>query len=152
MITIYIKKDRFFKNVDPYGNIFEIQYPTREVIVSQNREKIETITETYDNYIENGFTKVELDDQYKDCSYFDFNEDLTFSIEKYNARKQKENTQLRINEIIPRLEQLSQDLIQAQAGAVFEDLDERKLEFQTLHNELRILTGKPSRQYEEVVS
>lgn len=152
MITVYIKKDRFFKNVDPYGNIFEIQYQTREVVVSQNREKIETIKETYDNYIENGFTKVELDDQYKDCSYFDFNEDLTFSIEKYNARKQKENNQLRINEIKPRLEQLSQDLIQAQAGAVFEDLDERKLEFQTLHNELRILTGKPSRQYEEVVS
>lgn len=55
-------------------------------------------------------------------------------------------------EISARLNELSQDLIQAQAGAVFEDLDERKAEFQTLHNELRILTGKPARQYEEVVS
>ncbi len=56
-------------------------------------------------------------------------------------------THKRILEIKPRLEQLSEDLIQAQAGAVFEDLEERKQEFQTLHNELRILLGKLPRQY-----
>lgn len=55
--------------------------------------------------------------------------------------------QNRILEIKHRLEQLSQDLIQAQAGAVFEDLAERKLEFQTLHNELRTLLGKLPRKY-----
>lgn len=37
------------------------------------------------------YTKVEIDDKYSDCQSSDFNEDLTFSIEKYNARKQKEN-------------------------------------------------------------
>lgn len=37
-----------------------------------------------------GYTIVELDEQYKDCCFDDFNEDLTFSVEKYNARKQKE--------------------------------------------------------------
>lgn len=37
------------------------------------------------------YTKVEIDDKYSDCQASDFNEDLTFSIEKYNARKQKEN-------------------------------------------------------------
>ena len=93
------------------------------------------------------YTKVEIDDVYSDCQASDFNDDLTFSIEKYNTRKQKENNQLRINEIKPRLEQLSQDLIQAQAGAVFEDLEERKAEFQELHNELRILLGKEPREY-----
>lgn len=103
MIIVYIKKDRFFKNVDPYGNVFEMQYPTREVGIVKE-DNVELITETYDDYIENGFTKIELDDQYKDCNYFDFNEDLTFSVEKYNARKQKENNQLRINEIKARLE------------------------------------------------
>lgn len=91
MVIVYIKKQQFFKNVDEFGNIFEIEHPTREVIVSENEEKIETITQTYDNYIENGFTKVELDEKYKDCNYFDFNDDLTFSIEKYTARKQKED-------------------------------------------------------------
>ena len=53
----------------------------------------------------------------------------------------------RIAEIKPRLEQLSQDLTQAQVGAVFEDLDERKAEFIKLHNELRTLLGKPQREY-----
>lgn len=144
MIIVYIKPRQFFKNVDEFGNIFEIQYPTRDVI-SENG----IITENYDNYIKNGFTKVELDEQYKDCTYFDFNEDLTFSVEKYNARKQKEISRLRIAEITPRLDQLSQDLIQAQAGAVFEDLEERKAEFQSLHNELRLLSGKTPRRYYE---
>lgn len=37
------------------------------------------------------YTKVEIDDKYSDCQASDFNDDLTFSIEKYNARKQKEN-------------------------------------------------------------
>lgn len=144
MIIVYIKPRQFFKNVDEFGNVFEIQYPTRDV-VSEN----EIITETYDNYIENGFTKVELDEQYKDCTYLDFNEDLTFSVEKYNARKQEETNRLRIAEIKPRLDQISQDLIQAQAGAVFEDLEERKAEFQSLHNELRLLSGKTPRRYYE---
>lgn len=98
MIIVYIKPRQFFKNVDELGNIFEIQYPTREV-VSEN----EIITETYDNYIENGFKKVELDEQYKDCTYLDFNEDLTFSVEKYNARKRKENEFEYENKIIDKI-------------------------------------------------
>lgn len=91
---------------------------------------------------------VEIDDKYyADCIKEDFNDDLTFNVEKYNARKQKEKDLARIAEIKPRLEQLSQDLIQAQVGAVFEDLEERKAEFITLHNELRQLLGMPAREY-----
>lgn len=52
-------------------------------------------------------------------------------------------------EIIERLNQLSQDFVQAMAGAYFEDLEERKAEFQTLHNELRVLEGKEPRQYKK---
>jgi hypothetical protein len=37
------------------------------------------------------YTKIQIDDKYSDCIGKDFNEDLTFSVEKYNARKQKEN-------------------------------------------------------------
>lgn len=50
-------------------------------------------------------------------------------------------------EITARLNQLSQDFVQAMAGAYFEDLEERKAEFQTLHNELRVLEGKEPREY-----
>jgi sugar diacid utilization regulator len=60
---------------------------------------------------------------------------------------EEEKKQQRIAEIKPRLSQLSQDLIQAQAGAVFENLEEIKTEFQTLHNELRVLEGKEPRKY-----
>lgn len=37
------------------------------------------------------YTKVEIDDKYSDCQASDFNDDLTFSIEKYNVRKQKQD-------------------------------------------------------------
>ena len=50
-------------------------------------------------------------------------------------------------EITVRLNQLSQDFVQAMAGAYFENLEERKAEFQTLHNELRVLEGKEPREY-----
>lgn len=35
------------------------------------------------------YTKVEIDDIYSDCVGSDFDDDLTFSVEKYNARKNK---------------------------------------------------------------
>ena len=138
---------------EPNGSLYmdkEIYSRTQEVqdeqgnIITQPLFNDETLSKPPYNY-----TKVEIDDVYSDCQASDFNDDLTFSIEKYNARKQKEKGLARIAEIKPRLEQLSQDLIQAQVGAVFEDLEERKLEFQTLHNELRILLGKEPRKYVE---
>ena len=45
------------------------------------------------------YTKVEIADIYSDCIGTDFNEDLTFSVEKYNARKQKEYAIPRISEL-----------------------------------------------------
>lgn len=47
-----------------------------------------------------GYTIVEVEEQYKDCCFDDFNEDMTFSIEKYNARKQKENENDYENKIV----------------------------------------------------
>ena len=38
------------------------------------------------------YTKVEIDDKYSDCQASDFNDNLTFSIEKYTARKQEEDS------------------------------------------------------------
>lgn len=34
------------------------------------------------------YTKVEIGNKYSDCQASDFNDDLTFNVEKYNARKQ----------------------------------------------------------------
>ena len=62
-MIVFIKKNKFIKNPD--------------------------IEEEY--YLNNGFTRVELDKIYADCVYDDFNDDFTFNVEKYNARKQKEN-------------------------------------------------------------
>lgn len=38
----------------------------------------------------NGYKIIEIDEMCKDCIFEDFNEDLTFSIEKYNARKNRQ--------------------------------------------------------------
>lgn len=40
------------------------------------------------------FTLVEIKEEYADCVGTDFNEDLTFSVEKYNARKNQEKENL----------------------------------------------------------
>ena len=61
--------------------------------------------------------------------------------------RQADIKQERINEIQQRLNDLSQDFVQADLGAIFEDLDQRKEEFRTLHNEMRILLDKEPRNY-----
>lgn len=40
---------------------------------------------------EYNYTLVEIDDKYSDCEGFDFNDDLTFNIEKYKARIQSKD-------------------------------------------------------------
>lgn len=49
------------------------------------------------------YTRVEIDNKYSDCEESDFNEDLTFSVEKYNARKQKENERLYVDNIVAKI-------------------------------------------------
>jgi hypothetical protein len=46
---------------------------------------------TEEKALQMGYKIVVIHDNYSDCHFEDFNEDLTFSLEKYNARKQKEN-------------------------------------------------------------
>ena len=74
---------------------------------------------------------------------YDEYEDV-LKIEPLSAEELKQN---RIYEIQARLNQLSQDFVQADLGAVFDDLEARKNEFKTLHNELRELQGKEKREY-----
>ena len=60
---------------------------------------------------------------------------------------EEELTEIRSSQIKERLSELSQDFTQAWAGAYFPDLDKRKREFASLHNELRVLLGKEPRLY-----
>lgn len=53
----------------------------------------------------------------------------------------------RISVIKIRLNQLSEDFVQYELGAIFTDFQDRKNEFIALHNELRRLLGKEPRQY-----
>ena len=68
-------------------------------------------------------------------------------IQVYVPYTQEELTQNEIYELENRLAQLTQDFIQMQCGAVFEDADERIAEFREKHNRLRYLKGKKPRIY-----
>lgn len=92
------------------------------------------------------FTLIEVEKE--DCIGFDFNDDLTFNLEKYNARKQEEINIVRIAEIKTELDELNKDFIQVLCGAVIPNYEEKKLKFQALHNEMRELQGKEPRVYE----
>lgn len=46
------------------------------------------------------YTKIEIADIYSDCINADFNPDLTFNVEKYNARKEKEKAVEYENKIV----------------------------------------------------
>ena len=63
---------------------------------------------------------------------------------------QEELNEQRKFEITTRLNQLSQDFVQAMVGAEFGDLESRKEEFKSLHNELRVLLGKELRNYTKI--
>lgn len=65
-----------------------------------------------------------------------------------------DNSQALINakrefEIQQRLTELTKDFAQVEAGLVIEDLEERKAEFRTLLNEVRVLQGKEPREIKE---
>lgn len=51
------------------------------------------------------YTKVEIDDKYSDCQASDFDEDLIFSIEKYNVRKQKQDNDEYENKVVALIRQ-----------------------------------------------
>ena len=89
---------------EPNGSLYmdkEIYSRTQEVQDEQGNITIqplfndETLSKPPYNY-----TKVEIDDVYSDCQESDFNDDLTFSIEKYNARKQKQDNDEYENNVV----------------------------------------------------
>lgn len=69
-----------------------------------------------------------------------------FQIVEIPAPTEEELKEMRIYEIQQRLVELDQDIVQDIAGEVVPNIEERKAEFVTLHNELRTLLGKEPRQ------
>lgn len=73
-----------------------------------------------------------------------------FVLDSKDIESMENSKKLRkIISIQSRLNELSQDFIQVSLGAEFTDLEDRKEEFRTLHNELRQLLGKEPRVYKE---
>lgn len=58
---------------------------------------------------------------------------------------EEELKQQMLYEKINRLTELTKDLAQVQAGLIIDDIEDRKLEFRTLLNEVRVLQGKEPR-------
>ena len=50
----------------------------------------ELTQEEIDELLADGFTEIQLDDKYMDCSFLDFDNWQTFNLEKYNARHEKQ--------------------------------------------------------------
>ena len=72
------------------------------------------------------YTKVEIDDTYSDCQASDFDEDLTFNVEKYNARKQKQDNDEYENKVVALIRKkynVNQEL------AILRQRDAKPLEF-----------------------
>lgn len=77
------------------------------------------------------YTKVEIDDKYSDCQASDFNDDLTFSIEKYNVRKQKQDNDEYENKVVALIRQkynVNQEL------AILRQRDTKPLEYQEYYD------------------
>ena len=62
---------------------------------------------------EQGYIIVEVDDQYSDCCFEDF-DNFVFIVEKYNARKKKEENQKKIPEILKWFEEYDNQVKQYQ--------------------------------------
>lgn len=69
-----------------------------------------------------------------------------YQIQEFPPKTNEELLQETLRDKIQRLEELSKDFIQIQAGFIIEDIEIKKLEFQTLLNDVRELQGKPPKQ------
>lgn len=120
---------------EPNGSLYidkEIYSRTQEVIDEQGNITIqplfsdETLALPPYNY-----TKVEIDDKYSDCQESDFNNDLTFNVEKYNTRKQalaNEEYENKIVSLIRKKYNVNQEL------AILRQRDAKPLEYQEYYD------------------
>lgn len=96
------------------------------------------------------FTKSAVPDKYFDkLSVTDFDNNLRFIEGKYLARIQREADLEKLPDLKTELNSLSQDIVQAQAGAIIPDYEKRLARFKWVHNEIRRIELKEPREYKE---
>ena len=116
--SLYIDKDI-------YSRTQEVQDENGDIII-QPLFTDETLSQPPYNY-----TKVEIDDVYLDCQAGDFDEDLTFNVDKYNARKQKQDNDEYENKVVALIRQkynVNQEL------AILRQRDTKPLEYQEYYD------------------
>ena len=140
---------------EPNGSLYmdkEIYSRTQEVQDEQGNITIqplfsdETLSQPPYNY-----TKVEIDDVYSDCQASDFNDDLTFNVEKYNARKQKQDNDEYENKVVTLIRKkynVNQEL------AILRQRDTKPLEYQEYYDYVEQCKKqvKNVHNYEEVLA
>ena len=98
------------------------------------REEINYTEEPYN------FTLVDIDDEYEDCENIDFNENLQFDVEQYNARKNKEIATKRIAELKANLTATDYKAIKFAEGVIsaseYNAVKEQRQEWRDEINEL----------------
>ena len=140
---------------EPNGSLYmdkEIYSRTQEVrdengnITIQPLFTDETLSQPPYNY-----TKVAIDDKYSDCQASDFNNDLTFNVEKYNVRKQvlaNEEYENKIVALIRKKYNINQEL------AILRQRDAKPQEYQEYYDYVEQCKKqvKNVHNYEEVLA
>ena len=105
---------------------YNIVFPRNKMGITNRVYTDETLAQPPYNY-----TKVEIADKYSDCQASDFNDDLSFNVEKYNARKQEENEANYENKIVALIRKkynINQEL------AILRQRDAKPQEYQEYYN------------------
>lgn len=135
--------------IAPYGNEKIIKAPEIDEL-PKNATYAEKVK--YEQSVERAKSIMQDKFEHFNEFYFAYNEQGEFVEEQVAIHQQAVATRvannIRKKEIELRLKELSEDFIQVQLGAVFEDIEDRRAEFKSLHNELRELLGLEPREYE----
>ena len=140
---------------EPNGSLYmdkEIYSRTQEVQDEQGNITIQPLFSDEElSQPPYNYTKVEIDDKYSDCQASDFNDDLTFSIEKYNARKQaiaNDEYENKIVALIRKKYNINQEL------AILRQRDTKPQEYQEYYNYVEQCKKqvKNVHNYEEVLA
>lgn len=93
-------------------------------------------------FIDMGYNVVDIGDFVEDIYVTDLNEDLTFSIDKYNERKQKENAQMQIAELKKNLFDTDYQVLKWKEGELTdEQFEPMRLQRKAWREEIRSLGG-----------
>lgn len=131
-VRLDVLEDKDFNTIKTIYINKEIYSRTQEVKDEQGNITIQHLfTDEQLSQPPYNYTKVEIDDKYLDCIGADFNEDLTFNVEKYNARKQKEIGAKYENLIVSKIRQkysVNQEL------AILRQRDTKPIEYQEYYD------------------